>query len=169
MTVSTWFGYIILKRVNGDDFHFFIIVSIDKRRRQRAETSESRRRNVDVNTYRNNRNTETGGKSSFYGLIIRSFSKLKSFDNLSFFFVLAGLLLKRESSRTELFSSTSDNGGNSHDDDRYDQLFIQGSRRVGDEASNLAPGISASSSRSNYMRNAPSSATTPSRNFFDGV
>jgi len=39
--------------------------SIDKRRRQRAETSESRRRNVEVNTYRNNRNTETGGTSSF--------------------------------------------------------------------------------------------------------
>lgn len=116
------------------------LIKRDKRRRQRAETSESRRRNVEVNTYRNNRNTETGG-----------------------------LLLKRESSRTELFSSTSDNGGNSHEDDRYDQLFIQASRRVGDEASNSAPGVSASSSRSNYVRNAPASATTPSRNFFDGV
>jgi hypothetical protein len=56
----------------------FIVVSIDKRRRQRAETSESRRRNVEVNTYRNNRNTETGGK------VVLRFNQPQRLKKLSF-------------------------------------------------------------------------------------
>ena len=69
--------------------------------------------------------------------------------------------MKRESSRTELFGSTSDNLGSSHDDDRYDQLFMQASRRIGDDmGSTLSEAY-----RSSYTRSGP----PPPRNFFDDV
>nr|CAG4636870.1 EOG090X03B7 [Ceriodaphnia reticulata]SVE72838.1 EOG090X03B7 [Ceriodaphnia reticulata] len=117
------------------------LIKREKRRRQRAEDSESRRRNVEAvnNSSRTDRNRETG----------------------------VGLLVKRESSRTELFGSTSDNLGNAHDDDRYDQLFMQASRRIGDDMSSTpAAAVTGSSAyRSSYTRSGP----PPPRNFFDDV
>lgn len=109
------------------------LIKREKRRRQRLENAESRRRNVDtLNTSRANRNLESGG-----------------------------LLVRRETSRTELFQSTEESA-NITEEDRYDQLFIQASRRIGDNfdsATVTAP----STGRSNYSRNA-----LP-RNFFDDV
>nr|CAG4649190.1 EOG090X03B7 [Scapholeberis mucronata]SVE93519.1 EOG090X03B7 [Scapholeberis mucronata] len=118
------------------------LIKREKRRRQRAEDSESRRRHVEAtnnSSSRVDRGRETGG-----------------------------LLVKRESSRSELFGSTSDNAANSHDDDRYDQLFMQASRRVGDDvesAPTAATGVSGSY-RSSYSRG---SGPAPPRNFFDDV
>ncbi|KAI9564786.1 hypothetical protein GHT06_008527 [Daphnia sinensis] len=113
------------------------LIKREKRKRQRAEDSESRRRNVDVNNFgRAERNRETGG-----------------------------LLVKRESSRSELFGSTSDNISN--EDDRYDQLFMQASRRIGDDVgSTPATSLTGSTDyRSSYTRSGPA----PPRNFFDDV
>nr|SVE77504.1 EOG090X03B7 [Daphnia lumholtzi] len=113
------------------------LIKREKRKRQRAEDSESRRRNVDVNNFgRAERNRETGG-----------------------------LLVKRESSRSELFGSTSDNMSN--EDDRYDQLFMQASRRIGDDVgSTPATSLTGSTDyRSSYTRSGPA----PPRNFFDDV
>nr|CAG4637678.1 EOG090X03B7 [Chydorus sphaericus] len=69
-----------------------------------------------------------------------------------------GLLVKRES-RAELFSS--DTGGTSHDDDRYDQLFIQASRRIGDDDPVIAHTTGSATSKTR--------SSNPSRNFFDDV
>nr|SVE76907.1 EOG090X03B7 [Daphnia lumholtzi]SVE78134.1 EOG090X03B7 [Daphnia lumholtzi] len=113
------------------------LIKREKRKRQRAEDSESRRRNVDINNFgRAERNRETGG-----------------------------LLVKRESSRSELFGSTSDNMSN--EDDRYDQLFMQASRRIGDDVgSTPATSLTGSTDyRSSYTRSGPA----PPRNFFDDV
>lgn len=75
--------------------------------------------------------------------------------------------MKRESSRTELFGSTSDNLASSHEDDRYDQLFMQASRRIGDD-SGFTPAATVTGSTaysSSYTRSGP----PPPRNFFDDV
>nr|SVE75655.1 EOG090X03B7 [Daphnia hispanica] len=113
------------------------LIKREKRRRQRAEDTDSRRRNVEVNnSARAERSRETGG-----------------------------LLVKRESSRSELFGSTSDNMSN--EDDRYDQLFMQASRRIGDDVgSTPATSLTGSTDyRSSYTRSGPA----PPRNFFDDV
>ncbi|XP_032777821.2 LMBR1 domain-containing protein 2 homolog [Daphnia magna] len=113
------------------------LIKREKRKRQRAEDSECRRRNVDVNNFaRAERNRETGG-----------------------------LLVKRESSRSELFGSTSDNMSN--EDDRYDQLFMQASRRIGDDVGSTPATLLTGSTdyRSSYTRSGPA----PPRNFFDDV
>lgn len=134
---------------------------VEKRRRQRAEDSESRRRNVEAsnNSARAERNRETGGNFDaihFGNLIIKHK-----------FTLYTGLLVKRESSRTELFGSTSDTVDNVHDDDRYDQLFMQASRRIGDDVSTPSASLTGSSAyRSNY--NTRGGQSTP-RNFFDDV
>nr|CAG4647762.1 EOG090X03B7 [Moina brachiata]SVE92915.1 EOG090X03B7 [Moina brachiata] len=119
------------------------LIKREKRRRQRAENNELRRRHAEVSSgaSRADRQRETGG-----------------------------LLVKRESSRTELFS-TSDSGGASHEDDRYDQLFMQANRRIADDVpttatySSTAP--SSSGARSGYFRTG--GALPPARNFFDDV
>jgi len=109
------------------------LIKREKRRRQRAENAESRRRNVGtLNTSRANRNLESGG-----------------------------LLVRRDSSRTELFDSTADSA-NALEDDRYDQLFIEASRRISDNADSAAT-ATGSTARSNYSRN------VTARNFFDEV
>nr|SVE79392.1 EOG090X03B7 [Daphnia magna] len=113
------------------------LIKREKRKRQRAEDSECRRRNVDINNFaRAERNRETGG-----------------------------LLVKRESSRSELFGSTSDNMSN--EDDRYDQLFMQASRRIGDDVGSTPATLLTGSTdyRSSYTRSGPA----PPRNFFDDV
>ena len=105
----------------------------EKRRRQRLENAESRRRNVEsLPSSRADRNLESGG-----------------------------LLVRRETSRTELFQSTAEST-NVMEEDRYDQLFMQASRRIGDD-SHRATVVSPSATRSNYSRN------MASRNFFDDV
>jgi len=72
-----------------------------------------------------------------------------------------GLLLRRETSRTELFQSTAESA-NVMEEDRYDQLFIQANRRIIDNTeSTTLP--SPPTIRSNYSRN------IVSRNFFDDV
>lgn len=70
------------------------------------------------------------------------------------FLCITGLLVKRES-RTELFNA--DVGNGSHDEDRYDQLFMQASRRIDDDVAASLPGPMKSRSG------------IPSRNFFDDV
>lgn len=73
--------------------------------------------------------------------------------------------MKRESSRSELFGSTSDNMSN--EDDRYDQLFMQASRRIGDDVGSTPATLLTGSTdyRSSYTRSGPA----PPRNFFDDV
>ena len=75
--------------------------------------------------------------------------------------LLTGLLVRRDSSRTELFDSTADSA-NALEDDRYDQLFIEASRRISDNADSAAT-ATGSTARSNYSRN------VTARNFFDEV
>jgi len=109
------------------------LIKREKRRRQRLENAESRRRNVEsLPSSRADRNLESGG-----------------------------LLVRRETSRTELFQSTAEST-NVMEEDRYDQLFMQASRRIGDD-SHRATVVSPSATRSNYSRN------MASRNFFDDV
>ena len=87
----------------------------------------------------------------------------KKFILLNFYhFQIIGLLTKRES-RSELFNS--DSGGNSHDDDRYDQLFIQASRRIDEDSS--APATTTLAAPKSHRSGSSSSA--PARNFFDDV
>lgn len=119
------------------------LIKREKRRRQRTENSEMRRRIVESNrsnssnASRVNRLRETGG-----------------------------LLARRDTSRTELFDADDVEEGSSEAvEDRYDQLFLQANRRIGDDDTNYYQSQSApTSSRYNYQR-----GSAPPRNLFDDV
>lgn len=55
----------------------------------------------------------------------------------------------------------------SNEDDRYDQLFMQASRRIGDDVGSTPATLLTGSTdyRSSYTRSGPA----PPRNFFDDV
>lgn len=160
LTKRIWLLKLMVDMKAFKKHHTLYGIILEKRRRQRAEDSESRRRNIEAtnSSSRAERIRETGGN---FNLVWRDDQK----DSNNWYQL--GLLVKRESSRSELFGSTSDNASNSHDDDRYDQLFMQASRRTGDDGGNTpATAVTGSSAyRSSYTRSGP----TPARNFFDDV